>query len=137
MAASFYSINESLYGHTDDLPPIKSNKGEGLFMRRVELKKIGAGSAFQLCFTIGTVAGFVICLVFLITGSLLQNIGMELGTSLRSGGPLTIGAAVAGVLVGSLTYGLACGIVAAGGAFIYNLFAAAVGGIRIHIEMND
>ncbi|HEX7714982.1 MAG TPA: hypothetical protein VF531_13295 [Bacillota bacterium] len=106
-------------------------------MRSVEIKKIGAGSAFQLCFTIGAMAGFVICLIFLITGSLLQNIGMELGTSLGSGGPLTIGAAVAGVLIGSLTYGLASGILAAAGAFIYNLFAAAVGGIRIQIDIND
>lgn len=99
-------------------------------MKRVEVRKIGIGSAFKFFFTIGTVMGFIACLVFLVSGSLMQNIGLQLGTvHLESGSAMQVGASVVGIIVGSLVYGLINSLIGIVAAFIYNILAAMVGGI--------
>lgn len=103
-------------------------------MKSYEVRKVSAGSVFKLYFVIGAVLGLIFCIVLLIAGNFLSYVGSQLGmTNLTSGGPLQVGAAVVGVVVGSTSYGLASGLVGAIGAFIYNIFAAAFGGIVVKL----
>ena len=105
-------------------------------MKSYEIKRIGTGSVFKFYFVIGVVVGLITCIVILITGASLSQIGIQLGTfSLKGGGPLQVGGAVAGLVIGSLAYGLLTGIAGSIMALIYNVFAAAVGGIII--KLND
>ncbi len=106
--------------------------------RFLEIKKIGIGSVFKLSFIVGAAIGLIIGVVFLITGSLVQDIGLQLGTiQFDTEGPLQIGASVLGILIGSLAYGLINSLLGIIGAFIYNAFAAIVGGLVIKIEDVD
>jgi hypothetical protein len=104
-------------------------------MKSLEIKKVGIGSVFKLSFTIGVIIGLIAGVIFLITGSLVQNIGLQLGTThFDTGGPLQIGASVLGIVIGSLAYGLANSVIGIIGALIYNIFAAIVGGIVLKVE---
>jgi hypothetical protein len=103
-------------------------------MRLLEIKRIGAASVFRFCFFLGLVFGTVTLIILLVAGVSLQRIGWQLGTvAFQEGGALQAGAAVVGVVIGSLAGGLGAGILGVIGAFIYNLFAAVVGGIVIKI----
>jgi hypothetical protein len=103
-------------------------------MRNMEIKKIQIGSIFKLCFVGGAVLGLILGILVLITGSLAQNLGLPLGYSFETGSALQVGASILGVLIGSLAYGLVNGIFGIIGAFIYNIFAAIVGGIVLKVE---
>jgi hypothetical protein len=103
-------------------------------MKSIEIKKINIGSVFKFCFAIGLVVGLIACILFLLTGSSLKNIGIEIGAvSLGNQGPLQIGATLLGVIIGSLAYGLLMGLGGAIGAFLYNIFASVTGGIVVKI----
>lgn len=104
-------------------------------MKSYEIKKIGPGSVFKFYFIVGIAFGLLTSIILLIMGATLQNIGLDLGTFSTEGGPLQIGAAIIGVILASLAYGLMAGVFSVIGAFIYNIFAAAVGGIVI--KLND
>lgn len=104
-------------------------------MKSYELKKIGPGSVFKFYFVVGVAFGLLMSIILLIAGANLQNIGLKLGTIGAGDGPLGVGASVLGVLLTSLAYGLMVGVISAIGAFIYNLFAAAIGGIVV--KLND
>jgi hypothetical protein len=103
-------------------------------MRNIEIKKIQIGSIFKLCFIGGAVLGIILGILVLVTGSLAENLGLPFANTLGSGGAWQVGASILGVLIGSLGYGLANGIFGIIGAFIYNIFAAIVGGIVLKIE---
>ncbi len=103
-------------------------------MKSYEIKKIGPGSVFKFYFILGIVFGLLTSIILLITGATLKNIGLELGT-FGASGPLQAGTAIIGVILASLAYGLMAGVLSAIGALIYNLFAAAIGGIVI--KLND
>lgn len=104
-------------------------------MKSIEIKKIGVGSVFKFYFAVGLVIGLIACIIFLITGSSLKNLGIEIGAvSLGNQGPLQIGATLIGVIIGSLAYGLLSGLAGAVGAFIYNIFAAVTGGIVVKVN---
>lgn len=104
-------------------------------MKSYEIKKIGPGSVFKFYFIVGVVLGLLTSIILLITSASLKTIGLELGAFGQGGGPLQAGAAIVGVILASLAYGLIAGIFSAAGAFIYNGFAAAIGGIVI--KLND
>lgn len=105
-------------------------------MKSYEIRKIGAGSVFKFYFVVGVVFGLLISLIFILTGASLQSMGIHLGNlAFSNGGAFQIGAAFLGVIIGSLAYGLVAGLTAAIGAFIYNIFAAAIGGITV--KLND
>lgn len=106
-------------------------------MRSYEIKKIKPGSVFKFYFIVGVALGLLISFVFLFIGANLQRIGLELGSIDAGEGPLGVGAAFIGVTLASLAYGLMVGAVGAIGAFIYNGFAAAVGGIIIKLNDKD
>mgnify|MGYP005854688947 CR=1 FL=1 len=103
-------------------------------MRKLEVRKIQIGSVFKLCFIGGAVLGLILGILVLVTGSMAQSLGLPLAGTLETGGAMQIGASILGVLIASLGYGLINGIFGIIGAFIYNIFAAIVGGIVLNIE---
>ena len=50
-------------------------------MKSYEIKRIGASSVFKFYFVVGVVVGLITCIVILITGASLSQIGIELGLS--------------------------------------------------------
>ena len=107
-------------------------------MKKYEVKRIGPGSVFKFYFALGLVIGLIISLVMVLVGANLNSIGFQLGTSnLQSVGPLQVGAIILGVIIGSLVYGLLMGLAGAIGAFIYNAFAALVGGIAVTLNEKE
>lgn len=106
-------------------------------MKSYELRKIGPGSVFRFYFALGVALGLLLSIVLLIIGANLQRIGLELGSFDAGEGPLGAGAAFIGVILASLAYGLTAGVIGAVGAFIYNGFAAAAGGIIIKLKEKD
>lgn len=104
-------------------------------MRNIEIKRIQIGSVFKLCFIGGAVLGLILGILVLVAGSLAQTLGLPLAnTYFETGGALQIGASILGVLIGCLVYGLVNGIFGIIGTFIYNVFAAIVGGIVLKVE---
>jgi lipopolysaccharide export LptBFGC system permease protein LptF len=104
-------------------------------MRNIEIKKIQIGSVFKLCFIGGAVLGLILGILVLVMGSFAQTLGLPLAnTHFETGGALQIGASILGVLIGCLAYGVVNSIFGIIGAFIYNLFAAIVGGIVLKVE---
>lgn len=106
-------------------------------MKSYEIKRFDLGSVFKFYFVTGVVFGVAITILLLITGITLKNIGLELGTFGGEGGPLQVGAAILGVVLVGLAYGLLTGVFSMIGAWIYNLFAAVVGGIVIKVKDQD
>ncbi len=106
-------------------------------MKSFEIKKISPGSVFKFYFVVGVAFGLLMSIILLITGATLQNIGLELGTFNMDGGPLQIGATIVGVILASLAYGLIAGIISSIGALIYNMFAAAIGGVVIKLSEKE
>lgn len=103
-------------------------------MRNIEIKKIQIDSVFKLCFIGGAVLGLILGILVLAMGTLAQNLGLPIDNTFETGGVLQIGASILGVLIGTLAYGLVNGIFGIIGAFIYNIFAAIVGGIVLKVE---
>ncbi|TCL70729.1 transmembrane protein DUF3566 [Hydrogenispora ethanolica] len=103
-------------------------------MKSLEIKRIGGGSCFRFGFAVGIVVGLVTCIVLLVARISLREIGIELGTVAPTSGALQVGAAVAGVIIASLAAGLITGAGGAILAFIYNVFAATVGGIQLKVD---
>lgn len=103
-------------------------------MRSIEIKKIQIGSVFKLCFIGGVVLGLILGILVLVMGTLAPNLGFPIANTFETGGALQIGASILGVLIGTLVYGLVNGIFGIIGAFIYNIFAAIVGGIVLKVE---
>lgn len=103
-------------------------------MKSLEIKRIGIGSCFRFGFAIGIIGGLLTCIVLLITGVSLRTIGIQLGTIAPSSGVLQVGTAIASVIIASLAFGLLSGAAGSLNAFIYNLFAAAVGGIEVKVS---
>lgn len=106
-------------------------------MRNYEIRKIRPGSVFMFNFVVGVAFGLLLSIMLLIIGANLQRIGLELGSINAAEGSLVAGTAFVGVILASLAYGLMVGVVGAVGAFIYNGFAAAVGGIVIRLNEKD
>lgn len=95
-------------------------------MKTYELKKISPGSVFKLFGGMFLVVGLIFGLFFGLVGA----------NFLPQDSPLQAMAAkgiVAGLIVG-LIYGLVGGLIYLIFAAVYNLFAAILGGIRIHLE---
>ena len=103
-------------------------------MKAYQLKRIGAGSVFKFNLCVGFVIGLIASAVLLVVGYSLKNLGLELGT-FRS--TLGAGAGLVGAILVSVVYGLLAGIAGAVVALLYNLFAAAVGGITIKLDDGD
>lgn len=127
--------------HTKPLSPIRFckefNLGRGSVIKSYEIKRIGVGSVFKFYFLLGIVFWLLGCIILLITGTSLRTLGLELGAFDADGGFLQTGAAILGVLLASLAYGLMAGIIGAIGAVIYNGFAAVVGGIVVKLNDRD
>ena len=102
-------------------------------MKSYEIKKIEPGSVFKLYFLLGVVFGLLASIILVIAGATLKNIGLELGT-FGASGPLQAGTAIIGVVLASLAYGLMAGVISTIGAIIYNVFAAAIGGIVVKLD---
>ncbi|MCL6615039.1 MAG: DUF3566 domain-containing protein [Firmicutes bacterium] len=100
-------------------------------MKNYEIKRIKVGSVFKFNLCVGFVFGLVIGMVFLIMGYTLRDLGLELGTL---EGPVEIGAGILGAILASALEGLMLGAIGAILAFLYNLFAAAVGGIAVGLH---
>lgn len=104
-------------------------------MKRLEIKKVGPGSVFKFCFMFGTVAGLLASIILILAGLPLKNMGIQFGpVRLGDGGFFQVGAAMVGVIIGSIAYGLAAGIIGAIGAALYNILAAIAGGIVIKVS---
>lgn len=103
-------------------------------MKNLEVKRIGGGSCFRLGFAVGLIGGLLTCIVMLSIGVSLHSIGIDLGTVAPASGPLHVGAVIAGVVVASLAAGLIIGLGGAILAFLYNVFAAAVGGVVLRVN---
>ena len=100
-------------------------------MRAYEVKRVAAGSVFRFNFCAGFVVGLIACVVLLVLGYSLKDVGIELGTYK---GFMGAGSAVLGAILGSVVNGLMAGIGGAILALIYNLFAAAVGGVTVGLD---
>lgn len=103
-------------------------------MKKYEIRRMGLGSIFRLYLVMGLVIGLIVNVVLLLTGYALGDIGRELGTmkELISLG----GGAVACVLL-AVVYGLLAGVSGVVGGLLYNLFAAAVGGVTVKLAEKD
>lgn len=99
-------------------------------MKKYEIKSIGAGSVFRFYFTIGIVIGVIGSIVLLATGASPKDFGLDFGFMNSIGG---VGIAIVSAIAGSIIYGLACGLASLVIAFIYNIFAAGVGGITVRL----
>lgn len=100
-------------------------------MKTYEIKRIAAGSVFKFTLSMGFVIGLIAGIVLLVMGYSLRDIGIELGT-LK--GALGVGAGILGAILASAFAGLTAGAAGSILVFLYNLFAAAVGGIRVKLE---
>ncbi|HPT88633.1 MAG TPA: DUF3566 domain-containing protein [Bacillota bacterium] len=107
-------------------------------MKSFEVKQIGLGSVFKFHFVVGVVVGLIASILLLLTGASLKNLGIEVGTVvLGKQGPLQVGAALTGIVLGSLAYGLMMGLFGAIGALLYNVFARITGGIVVRLGDRD
>jgi len=100
-------------------------------MKTYEIKSIGAGSVFKFNLCWGFVIGLIVGLALLLMGHTLNDVGIELGT-IR--GALGVGTGIVGIVLASALQGIGAGIAGAIMAFFYNIFAAAVGGIKVKME---
>lgn len=104
-------------------------------MKRIQVKKVEAGSMFKFYFAIGLIVGLILSLVVVISGSAIKDLGVQIGIpGITNDSPLQVGSAVIGVIIGSLAYGLALGIGGSVGALLYNIIAAITGGIVIQVK---
>jgi hypothetical protein len=99
-------------------------------VKKYEIKSIGAGSVFRFYFALGIVIGVIGSIVLLATGASPKDFGFDFGfmNSMSN-----VGIAVISAIAGSVVYGLACGLGAMVTAFIYNIFAAGVGGVTVRL----
>jgi len=103
-------------------------------MKTYEIKRIGAGSVFKFNLCVGFVVGLIAGAVLLIMGYSLTDIGLELGTLKDA---LGVSAGIVGAILASILQGIMAGIVGAIVAFLYNIFAAAVGGIKVRLDEGE
>ena len=106
-------------------------KKGGIGVKAFQIRRLGVGSIFRFYLCAGFVVGLIACIVLLILGYSLKNLGLELGT-LK--GALGVSAGIVGAILASVVCGLAAGASGAVVAFLYNLFASAVGGIVVKLE---
>lgn len=99
-------------------------------MKKYEVKRLGLGSLFRLYLIIGLVIGLIVNVVLLLTGIALVDVGRELGTMKEL---ISLGGGVVACIVLAIVYGLISGVAAVVGGFIYNIFAAAVGGVSVRL----
>jgi len=103
-------------------------------MKAQRLRQIGLGSIFKFCLCSGFVVALITCAVLLVLGYTVQDLGLELGTFK---GVLKAGAGIVGALLLSVACGIGAGIGGTVLAVLYNLFAAAVGGVKIKLDDSD
>lgn len=99
-------------------------------MKKFEIKSIGAGSVFRFYFALGVVIGLIGSVIVLAAGASPADIGLDLGFIKSLHGVFF---SIVTAIVCSLVYGLVCGVGGAIASFIYNIFAAAVGGVSIRL----
>ncbi len=97
----------------------------------MEIKHISVMSAGKVMGIICAAMGLIIGLLFLATGSMLGSLGEAAGGD--AGGLMAVGG-VMGVIVLPILYGIVGFIGGAIQAFVYNLAAGWVGGIRIQTQ---
>ncbi|MEZ0471960.1 hypothetical protein [Luteimonas salinilitoris] len=95
------------------------------------IKQIGVLSAAKISGIIAAAIGLIAALLFLLFGGLL---GGMMGDQGGNGGLLAIGGGVASLVILPVLYGIFGFIGGLIQAFIYNLAAGVVGGIRIETE---
>ena len=100
-------------------------------MKVFKVKRISAGSVFRFNFCAGFVIGLIACVVLLVTGYSLKDLGIELNTA---NGVMSVGAGAVGAILASVLGGILAGFGGAIIAFFYNLFAAATGGIAVKLD---
>ena len=103
-------------------------------MRKVEIKRVEAGSVFKFYFTVGLIVGFIFSLIWVFSGTAIRDLGIQVGIAGFTDGPLKIGSNVIAVIVSSLAYGFAAGLSGAIGALLYNIIAAVTGGIIVRVN---
>jgi hypothetical protein len=97
----------------------------------MEIKHISVMSAGKVMGIICAAMGLIIGLLFLATGSMLGSLGEAAGGD--AGGLMAVGG-VMGVIVLPILYGIVGFIGGVIQAFVYNLAAGWVGGIRIQTQ---
>lgn len=103
-------------------------------MKKYEIRRLGLGSLFKLYLIIGLVIGLIVNVVLLATGYALVDVGRELGTMKEL---VSLGGGVVACILLAIIYGLAAGATAVIGGLIYNIFAAAVGGITVKLAEKE
>lgn len=103
-------------------------------MKRFEIRSIGVASCFRFLLAIGVVAGLIASIVALAMGATPKDLGLDIGVLNQSFG---VGTAVVTAIIASIGYGLISGLAGIILAFLYNVFAAAVGGIMVRLNEED
>jgi len=99
-------------------------------MKKFELKSIGVGSVLRFYFALGLVIGLIGAIILLATGATPASMGLDLSFFKQVHGMVFT---VLTAILCSILYGFLCGLAGLIGAIIYNIFAAAVGGISISL----
>lgn len=99
-------------------------------MKKVEIRRIGLGSVFRLFLVMGLVIGLIANVVLLLAGYALLDIARDLGTMDEV---VSLGGGAVGCIILSIIYGLLFGVGGVIVAGLYDLFALAVGGIKISL----
>lgn len=103
-------------------------------MKKVEVRRLGLGSVFRLFLVMGLIIGLIVSIAFFLTGHAVSAVGRDLGTMTNF---MSIGNGAIACVATGIAYGLGSGITAVIGALLYNIFAAAVGGVTIRIADKD
>jgi len=97
-----------------------------------EIKKIDVFSVFKITLVLGIVIGLIVGVIFIaVFGAALSSLRGIMG-----GRFLPIGAAlsVVGVIIYAIIYGIVSAIISAIAAFLYNVVAGFIGGVKIDLE---
>lgn len=100
-------------------------------MKRYEIKSIGILSLFKFYTVLGFAISLIMLIVVILAGNFFNNLGLGINSNVFS---LNICSNFLGGLLICLIYGIASGAVAVICGLIYNLFAAAIGGVIIKLR---
>lgn len=103
----------------------------GIVMKKYEVRSMGIWSLFKFYAIVGFIIATLILFISLTAGNYLAKIGLELFNTTQA---ISLSTNFFQGLLACLLYGVVSGVIAALGGVIYNVFAAAVGGIIITLK---
>lgn len=96
----------------------------------MELKKVGVLSLAKITTIFGAITGIVVSIIFAVLKRMMASIPIENAAALQTIANFTIGSAFF-IIIQYIILGFVYGIIA---AFLYNLLAKYIGGVKIELS---